>query len=440
MTEPTTNQTAQVMVPQTFFEYIRSFGPGIVVVLTWLGAGDIVEVGVAGGNHGYSLMWVVVLAIFMRFLFVSLIAKYQLCNERREGVLDGLARLHGIFPPILFFAAIVMGHIYGAYMTVGIAEASVNLTGIGSKWMWAVLWNGIAIAIVFKPSFGRIEIIFNVFLAVLTISFLGTALWIGPNPAGILEGTLAFKLPERSGPYDSLLIAIGTIGAVGGSLMNLIYPYFLENKGWNGPQYRRVQLYDFLLAVIVMIILDLSIWTLGAELLYPQGLTIKELEDLPRLLSEVLGNSGRVLFYLGIFAAIYSSIVGHSLGLGYLGSHAFLRWKHGVGAEIGNYREHRCYRLIAIWCLVSPIVWTAPGLPGFVFLTLLANSAQVLLVPLLAGGLWAITANSKYIGHKYRNGVWENAVMLLLFALALWGAFGSIQSVWAALAQAINTK
>ena len=77
--------------PRSFFEYLRSFGPGIVVVLTWLGAGDIVDMGVAGGNYGYSLMWILVLAIAMRFLFVSLIAKYQLCNHHGEGVLDGLA-------------------------------------------------------------------------------------------------------------------------------------------------------------------------------------------------------------------------------------------------------------------------------------------------------------------------------------------------------------
>ena len=40
--------------PKTFVQYLRSFGPGIIVVLTWLGAGDIVEVGVAGGNFGYQ--------------------------------------------------------------------------------------------------------------------------------------------------------------------------------------------------------------------------------------------------------------------------------------------------------------------------------------------------------------------------------------------------
>ena len=114
--------------------------------------------------------------------------------------------------------------------------------------------------------------------------------------------------------------------------MNLVYPYFLEGKGWNSPAHRKVQTYDFLLAVIVMIILNLSIWTLGAELLFPQGLTIEVLDDLPRLLSQLLGSGGRVLFYVGIFAAIYSSLVGHALGLGYLGSHAYLRWSRGVGA------------------------------------------------------------------------------------------------------------
>ena len=144
-------------VPETFLEYLKSFGPGIVVVLTWLGAGDIVEMGVAGGNYGYTLMWVVVLAIIMRFLFVSLIAKYQLCNQRGEGVLDGLARLHPAYPPFLFVAAIVMGHIYGAYMTVGIGEACVNLCGVGQAWQWAILWNGLAVAIVFRPSMGSIE-------------------------------------------------------------------------------------------------------------------------------------------------------------------------------------------------------------------------------------------------------------------------------------------
>src|SRR5258708_31390432 len=77
-------------IPASFGEYLRSLGPGIVVALTWLGAGDIVDASVAGGAYGYALMWALALALVVRWLFVSTIARYQLCNERGEIVLQGL--------------------------------------------------------------------------------------------------------------------------------------------------------------------------------------------------------------------------------------------------------------------------------------------------------------------------------------------------------------
>jgi hypothetical protein len=69
-------------------------------------------------------------------------------------------------------------------------------------------------------------------------------------------------------------------------------------------------------------------------------------------------------------------------------------------------------------------------MPGFVYLTLLSNSAQVVMVPLLAGGLWWITASGKYIGKQYKNRWWENLVMGVLFILALWGGYGAVKTVY----------
>jgi hypothetical protein len=260
------------------------------------------------------------------------------------------------------------------------------------------------------------------------VSFIGSAVWVGFDPLGVARGLVRFEMPGQQGHFNPLLVGVAMIGAVGGSLMNLVYPYFLEAKGWRGPQYRRVQQYDFMLAIAVRIVLNLAVWTLGAELLYPDK-HIKTLEDLPNLLSAVLGEGGRWLFYLGIFAAIYTSILGHAAGLAYLGSHAWLRWQAGPEPITTDYRRHPLYRWITVWCLVSPLVWTIPGLPDFVTLTLLANSAQVVLLPMLAGGLWWITASSRYIGAEYRNRWWDNAVMALLFALALYGAVSSVRSV-----------
>lgn len=415
-------------VPRTFGEYLRSFGPGIVVVLTWLGAGDVVDMGVAGSNYGYSLMWVLVVAVVIRFLFVSLLARYQLCNPRGEGVLDGLARLHPWYAPVLLVSAVVMGHVYESYMTVGSGEVLRNLLRAGETWQWALLCNTVALVLVFQPAYERLEVVFKFFLALLAISFVGCAFWVGFDGAAVAKGLVRFEMPDRQGRFNPLLVAAAMIGAVGGSLMNMVYPYFLEAKGWRGPQYRRVQLYDFLLAVTAMIVLDLAVWILGAELLYPDT-QIKELDDLPRLLSGVLGEGGRVLFYLGIFAAVYTSVLGHAAGLACLGSHAFLRWRAGTRPITMDYRRHPLYRAIVLWCLVSPLVWTVPGMPDFVTLTLVANSAQVVLLPLLAGGVWWLTASERFIGKEYRNRPWENLLMAGLFVLALYGAYGSVRSI-----------
>jgi Mn2+/Fe2+ NRAMP family transporter len=415
-------------VPRTLIEYLRSFGPGIVIVLTWLGAGDVVDMAVAGSNYGYSLMWVLVLAVLLRFVFVSLVARYQLCNPHGEGVLDGLARLHPWYAPVLLAASIVMGHVYQSYMAVGTGEVCRNLLGFGQTWQWALVGYAVALLLVFQPSYDRLEWVFKLFLAVLSISFVGSALWVGPSLTGILHGLYRWEIPGQQGKFNPLLVALAMVGAVGGSLMNLAYPYFLEAKGWRGPQYRKVQLYDFTLAVTAMIVLNLAVWTLGAELLYPHD-TIKQLDDLPRLLSRVLGQGGRWLFYLGIFAAIYTSVLGHAAGLAYMGTHAWLRWRAGTGPIQSDFRRHPLFRGLVIWGLVSPLIWTVPGMPDFVTLTLVANSGQVVLVPLLAGGVWWITASPRCIGREHCTRWWENAVMAVLFVLALYGAFSSVRSI-----------
>ena len=423
-------------VPSTFSQYVRSMGPGLIAVLTWLGAGDVIEAGMAGGNYGYALMWVVVVALLVRFLFVSLLAKYQLCNPRGEGVVDGLVRLNRFYAPALFVACIVMGHVYGAYMAVGVGETWAKLTGRGSTWMWSVGWAALALLIAFRPGQRVLDLVFKLLLGLLSVSFLGVAIWVGPSPLGILKGTLTFALPPQVGPFDSALLAVGMIGAVGGSLMNLAYPYFIEQKGWRGPEYRRVQTYDFLVAIIVMIVLDLSIWTLGAELVHGRGRSIHDLEGLTSLLTEVLGETGRVLFHLGVFAAVFTSIVGHAVGLGAIAAHAHRLWRRPPGATASTESSpppattsSPVYRALVLWVLISPLIWTAPGMPDFVTLTVLVQSLQVVLIPFLAGGIWWITASPRFLDSKYRNRPWENVFMAGIFALALWGAWGSVRTV-----------
>ena len=282
----------------------------------------------------------------------------------------------------------------------------------------------VAFWLVLRP-YGPFELLFKVLLGVLSVSFVGCAAWVGFSGTEVLQGLFRVEMPGMQGQFSAIEVTMAMVGAVGGSFMNLVYPYFLEEKGWRGPKYLRVQFYDLLLGITAMIVLNLAVWVLGAELLYPDK-QISQMEDLPNLLSEVLGPSGRLLFYAGIFAAVFSSVVGISAGIGALGAHSWIRWKEGrTGATADDWRNHPWRNRIAAWCLFTPLIWTLPGMPDFVTLTLAANAGQVVLLPLIAGGLWKITASGDYIGDEYKNRWWENLAVGALFLLAIWGAFES---------------
>jgi hypothetical protein len=191
-----------------------------------------------------------------------------------------------------------------------------------------------------------------------------------------------------------------------------------------------VQTYDFILAIVALIIFNLAVWTLGAELVHTSGKSIGTLTDLTDLLGLVLGEGGRKLFYLGMFGAVFTSLLGNGLGLGYLASHAYNRWrKKSAGGDKIDYKSHPIYIFTASWIMISPFVWILTGKADFITLTLLANTLMAVLIPALAGGLWWITASSRYIGNQYKNHWWENLIMGFLFILAVWGAYESAKSV-----------
>ncbi len=416
-------------VPRSFVDYLRSMGPGIVIALVWLGAGDLVDSAVAGGNYGYDLMWALVVALFVRFVFVSIIAKYQLCNQHGENVLAGMRRIHRSVPVVAGLAGLIFAHIYNSFSMKGVAESMSQLTGYNHPLHWAILWAVIASIIVFRGHFKQIKILFFIFLALLSVSLIAVAIWAGPKPLKMMRGIALFEIPEQQGRFDSLLVLVSLIGAVGGSIANLLYPYFMEQNGWRGPRYRRLQLYDLAFGTGVVVVLNLAVWTVGAEVLWPRGIKVTDLESLTNLITVVLGDWCGPLFYLGVFAATYSTVIGNATGYGLLCTDAVRKWQSDSAptSDPGEARKSSIYRAVVVWSLFSPIIWSMPGSPDFVTLTIVGNAVSVIVLPLLSIALWYITARSSIIGDQYRNSVWENALMFVLVTLACWSAFQLVQ-------------
>ena len=257
------------------------------------------------------------------------------------------------------------------YMIKGMGEATARLVGLLPAGAWSVIWVLVAALFLYRGAYRHVEIMFYVFLIMLSVSMIGVALWSGPDPVAAAKGVLLFDIPKQSGEFGALLVIVSLIGAVGGSISNLLYPYFMQQKGWVGPKFRRLQHYDLAFGTGVLIVLNLSVWTIGAEVLNPMGVTLKDIDDLASLLTVTLGALGGPLFYLGVFAALFSSAIGNATGYGLLCVDVVnvSRAKGTAPDRRGPVNQSTLYRWFVAWGLFSPLIWSLPGMPGFIALT-----------------------------------------------------------------------
>ena len=133
-----------------------------------------------------------------------------------------------------------------------------------------------------------------------------------------------------------------------------------------------------------------------------------------------------------------SSVVGNASGYGLLvaevtrvlggagsGGDGDRRGAAGGGRPppAGPAAETPAWRATALWCLISPLIWSLPGMPNFVTLTVLVNAVNVVVLPFLTVVIWLIA---------WRAGLmewYEHVVMIGLFVLALWGTYQSVTSL-----------
>ncbi|WP_261133991.1 Nramp family divalent metal transporter [Bacillus sp. Marseille-Q3570] len=416
--------------PISFWQYILSFGPGIIMVLSWLGAGDLVDMSVSGAHYGYALMWGLVIALLLRFILVNIISKYALCNVHQETIFQGYKRLYRYLPFIFGIASLFLAHFYAAYLVKGAGEALFHLSNAGTTFGWSIAVVIVALALLGRGVYNYIEITIKGILILMVVSLVGSALWVGPDVPALVKGTIAFDIPDNVGGISTLVFVVSLIGAVAGSMSNLVYPYLFKQKGWNGPKYLKLQRYDLLFGILMIIIIDIAVWVLGAEVLHPQGKTIESVSDMAQVLTTTLGIFGGILFYVGVFGACFSTVIGYALGFGNLFVDSIYTTFPERAKKYNNeFNKDPLYKFTLLITVVLPVIWALPSMPGFVYLTIIVNAWQVLLLPAVAIGLLILTNRKDLLG-KYANKWWENVLLLILIGLTLWSTWTLLSSLF----------
>lgn len=135
---PSLKETATPASEPRLKKLAKLLGPGIIAVLSWLGAGDLITSSVAGASYGYAMMWVLAISLLLRFLIVNIIARFQLCNNQGMTILQGYAQLHPLFAWFMLGYALLMGHLINAYMIKGAGEALAMLLHINQPLLCSV--------------------------------------------------------------------------------------------------------------------------------------------------------------------------------------------------------------------------------------------------------------------------------------------------------------
>jgi Mn2+/Fe2+ NRAMP family transporter len=80
MADVTSGDTAEREAPRTLLGRLGVVGPGIVVAVTGVGAGDMVTSLVAGTNFGRALLWAVVLGALLKGFLTEGIGRWYMAS------------------------------------------------------------------------------------------------------------------------------------------------------------------------------------------------------------------------------------------------------------------------------------------------------------------------------------------------------------------------
>jgi Mn2+/Fe2+ NRAMP family transporter len=430
---PAGGLTAETKVPTNWREYLRAMGPGLVVSLMWLGTGDLIDSSVAGATYGYALMWGLAVALVSRYFFVSALAKYQLCNNQGdEGVLEGYARLWRGFPLVLGIAGLFLGFVYESYFMRGAGTALYFLFGeIGPRsaaiFVWAAIIAGISVFLVLNRNrYVILEIIARIAVVILIVTFFAAVIIQGVDVVGLLRG-LTFGFPPDEGLFGSVLVVVALIGAVGGSAANLLYPYFMRDKGWRGPRYHKLQRYDLFTGIASIVIINLAVWIVAAEALGGTGLNVTSEDDLATMMETAVGPIGPPILWIGLFFVVMTSIPAFAAGFSKLFVDSIHHSFPARGSRYGSPEADPLLKPIMIVVfLILPLVFALPFAPNLVVLTVIGSSFAVLTAPIIIVGIIWLTSSRRYMLPEYVNKWWQTAILLVVGGIGLWAVYGLI--------------
>lgn len=385
-------------------------GPGLLVAATGVGAGDLVAALVAGSRYGLNFVWAIVLGVAVKFALNEGVGRYHLATD--ETLLDGIDSLGRWATAFFGGYTVVWGFVYGAAVAASCSLAATALLPEVPFWVYIVVHPILGCVLVLLNRYETFENIISVFVALMFVSVIGSAVLVLPHLGDII-GTGIPALPEGSVVY-----ALGLVGGAGGTITMASYGYWLAEKEWDSPRHIHTMRLDASSAYVITGIFSLALIVMSAALLYGTGASVSGEEGLI-VLANNLGSELHPLlrsgFVIGFWAASFTSLLGVWHGVSYL----FADFAETVATDSTNpmdeaaLRRTKWYKFYVLWLTFPPMLLYFFGRP--VYLIVLYGALGAVFMPFLAIIL-LLLLNSDEAQAGERNH-WLSNVMLVVSAL-----------------------
>jgi len=397
-------------------------GPGLVVAATGVGAGDMVAAAKAGATYGLPVLWTAALGAVLKFVLAEGVARWQLGTGTT--VLEGWVRHLGPGVRVAFLVYLVLWSlIVAAALMAACGLAAHALVPALSVTAWGIVHALAALAFVWFEGYGAFERAMKAAIAVMFVAIVGTASVQAPPLADTLSGLFLPRVPA-----GATLLLLGVVGGVGGTLTLLSYNYWMREKGWEGAPWLGVVRADLATGYVLTGLFGVGLVLLAGSVLHPAGVRVtgsQGVVQMAGILGERFGRPGELVFLVGFWGAVATSILGVWQGVPYLFADylGMLRGRTGDALREVTAARGRWYRGWLLFLTFPPMAILAIGKPVWIVVAYAAVGA--LFMPFLAATLLWMNRREDLGG--LRSGPAATAGLVVCVLLFVYLAFAQIR-------------
>ncbi|MCD2201438.1 Nramp family divalent metal transporter [Halobacterium sp. KA-4] len=388
----------------SLIDQIKAIGPGAMVAAAFIGPGTVTTASVTGAQYGYALLWTIAFAIIATIVLQEMSARLGLVSEQGLGEAlrtrfdNQLVEYISIF---LVIGAIGVGTAaYEAGNIIGGAEGLATITGISAT-VWGVLMGVVAGILLFTGRYKLIERALVGLVAIMAISFVASAVLIGPDLNAIAAGFVP------SVPSGSAYVITGLIGTtiVG---YNLFLHASNVQERWDGPNDLREMRIDTVASIVVGGIITMTILVTAAAA-FPTGTELSDVGQMAVQLEPLAGPYAKLFFSIGLFAAGFTSA-----------TTAPLAGAWATTGALGWDSDMKSTKFRAVWGTILGVGILSILLGGSpVEIIVFAQVLNGVLLPILAVFL-IYAMNDRDILGEYTNSTVANVLGLAVTLVVVW--------------------